>query len=326
MPNSQDLRKYDKTPLVSFIIPTFNTDPTMLRSCIDSIRNLSLSNDSREIIVIDDGSDTPAISTLLDISDDIIYVRQPNQGISRSRNRGIDMAKGKYIQLIDGDDYLLQPTYEHCLDIARYHNPDMIVFDVAYSPSVTITEDIEGPFTGADYMQAHNIRGASWCYIFKKDMLQGLRFRSDMNYYAEDEEFTAQLMLHADRLFATSAKSYFYRQHKASVLHQHDKRSCIQRLENTEKVILHLQEQLNTLPQSKQFALQRRIAQLSMDHLYNTARLTHSLSRLEETCERLRAYGLFPLPEKNYTAKYRVFQRLCKSSWGRRIIIATTLL
>ena len=110
MPNSQDLRKYDKTPLVSFIIPTFNTDPTMLRSCIDSIRNLSLSNDSREIIVIDDGSDTPAISTLLDISDDIIYVRQPNQGISRSRNRGIDMAKGKYIQLIDGDDYLLQPT------------------------------------------------------------------------------------------------------------------------------------------------------------------------------------------------------------------------
>lgn len=236
------------------------------------------------------------------------------------------MAKGKYIQLIDGDDYLLQPTYEHCLDIARYHNPDMIVFDVAYSPSVTITEDIEGPFTGAAYMQSHNIRGASWCYIFKKDMLQGLRFRSDMNYYAEDEEFTAQLMLHADRLFATSAKSYFYRQHKASVLHQHDRRSCIQRLENTEKIILHLQEQLNTLPQSKQFALQRRIAQLSMDHLYNTARLTHSLSRLEETCERLRAHGLFPLPEKNYTAKYRVFQKLCKSSWGRRIIIATTLL
>lgn len=326
MSHAQDLQRYDKTPLVSFIIPTFNTEPTMLRSCIDSIRNLSLSNESREIIVIDDGSKTPAISTLLDICDDIIYVRQPNQGISISRNRGIDMAKGKYIQLIDGDDYLLQPTYEHCLDIARYHNPDMIVFDFTYSPSAEITEDIEGPFTGAAYMQAHNIKAASCCYIFKKDMLQGLRFRSSMNYYAEDEEFTAQLMLRAERLFTTSAKSYYYRQHKESVLHKHDKRSRIQRLENTEKVIYYLQEQLDTLPQPKRLALQRRIAQLSMDHLYNTARLTHSLSRLEETCERLRAHGLFPLPEKNYTGKYRLFQKLSKSSWGRRIIIATTLL
>ena len=84
-------------PLVSFIITTFNTEPTMLRSCIDSIRSLSFGSERREIIVIDDGSDRPAINELLDISDDIIYLRQRNQGISVARNRGTDMASGRYI-------------------------------------------------------------------------------------------------------------------------------------------------------------------------------------------------------------------------------------
>ena len=175
-------------------------------------------------------------------------------------------------------------------------------------------------------MEEHNIRGSVCCYLFKKDILRGLRFRPTLTYYAEDEEFTAQLMLNAKRLFVTPAKSYFYRQHKLSIMHRKGKRDVIQRLENTESVIFYLQSRLQTLPQSKHVALQRRIAQLTMDYLYNTARLTHCLSKLDETCERLHEHGLFPLPNKDYTSKYQLFQKLSKHRWGRRIIIAATLI
>ncbi len=35
----------------------------------------------------------------------IIYLRQPNQGVSVARNYGMMMAKGRFIQFVDGDDY-----------------------------------------------------------------------------------------------------------------------------------------------------------------------------------------------------------------------------
>ena len=298
----------------------------MIKECLQSILALSLNRKEREIILIDDGSDLSPMDDLTNYREEFIYVRQPNQGVSVARNLGLRISTGNFIQFIDGDDSLLQFTYEHCLDIVRFHNPDMVIFEASTKPSVDITEEIAGPFEGTSYMEEHNIRGSVCCYLFKKDILRGLRFRPTLTYYAEDEEFTAQLMLNAKRLFVTPAKSYFYRQHKLSIMHRKGKRDVIQRLENTESVIFYLQSRLQTLPQSKQVALQRRISQLTMDYLYNTARLTHCLSKLDETCERLHEHGLFPLPNKDYTSKYQLFQKLSKHRWGRRIIIAATLI
>ena len=80
--------------------------------------------------MIDDGSELSPIQDLMDYQDDIIYLRQRNQGLSMARNKGIQIATGKFIQFIDGDDYLLQTAYEHCLDLVRYHNPDIVYFEL----------------------------------------------------------------------------------------------------------------------------------------------------------------------------------------------------
>ncbi|MDY4952448.1 MAG: glycosyltransferase family 2 protein, partial [Prevotella sp.] len=64
-------------------------------------------------------------------------------------------------------------------------------------------------------------------------------------------------------------------------------------------------------------ALERRIAQLTMDYLYNTIKLTHSRRHLEETMERLRDRGLYPLPDKNYTRKYQLFRKAIDTKLGR---------
>ena len=115
--------------MISFIIPYHNEPLNMLRQCLDSILSLSLSNDEREIIVVDDGSNYSPINDLRDIQDHIIYVRQKNGGLSHARNTGLRLATGEYVQFIDADDYLLRAPYEHCLDIMRYQEPDVVMFN-----------------------------------------------------------------------------------------------------------------------------------------------------------------------------------------------------
>ena len=149
-----------RQPLVSFIVTCYNLPVNMLCECIDSILRLTLRPFEREIIVVDDGSDTSPMNDLLKYGDDIIYVRQKNHGVSVARNTAMDMAKGQYIQIIDGDDYLIKAPYEHCLDIVRYNSdPDVVMFDFTHQAAQTINA-INTPVkkNGAELMRTKNIQ------------------------------------------------------------------------------------------------------------------------------------------------------------------------
>ena len=63
-----------KRPLISFIVTTYNLQPELLAECLDSIMALSLSDQEREVILVDDGSDIPAIMQLTDYQNNIIYI------------------------------------------------------------------------------------------------------------------------------------------------------------------------------------------------------------------------------------------------------------
>ena len=69
--------------------------------------------------------------------------------------------------------------------------------------------------------------------------------------------------------------------------------------------------------------MQRRIAQLTMDHLYNTIMATRSETRLDETIATLRQENLFPRPDHDYSTKYVWFRRLTNSRLGRKFLLRT---
>ena len=60
-----------------------------------------------------------------------------------------------------------------------------------------------------------------------------------------------------------------------------------------------------------------------IDYLYNIITLTKSEKELDERIERLAKRGLFPLPEADYTAKYKMFRRMVKSKMGRKLMLRT---
>ncbi len=313
MPTAQNIQQVSQStpissPLVSFIVTAYNIPAEMLHQCVGSILALSMSREQREIIVVDDGSDVPAINGLKDIASEIVYIRQQNKGLSEARNTGMRHATGQYVQFVDGDDRLMQTQYEQCLDMLRHHQADLLMFHSTSNCKAPLTAGFHGPMTGEEYMLAHNLRGSAWGYIFRRTMGADLSFTPDI--YHEDEEFTPQLVLRARSLYATSTEAYLYRRRKQSIMHSHDKAHTDKRIRDMLTVITHLQTVHKHLSDMKSEALGRRIAQLSMDYLYNTIMLTKSRKRLKEAKASLAAMGLYPLPDKKYTLKYSLFRKI----------------
>ena len=315
-----------RQPLVSFIVTCYNLPTDMLCECIDSILKLNLQAAEREIIVVDDGSEVSPMNDLLRYGDDIIYVRQKNGGVSVARNTAMDMAKGQYIQIVDGDDCLLTVSYEYCLDIVRKNNDaDVVMFDFTHQSSSSQGDRPRVSFrkkNGAELMRSENIRGAACCCLFRQAVRGQLAFTPGIAY-GEDEEFTPQLLIRAETVYITDAKAYYYRERATSAVHQTDETSIQKRLSDTKAVILHLSQLADTSPQSDKVALQRRVAQLTMDYIYNTILLTRSNDKLNETLDDLRKDGLFPLPDHPYSTKYAWFRRLSNSAIGRKILLTT---
>ena len=93
--------------LVSVIMPTYNTPEEYLKKSIESILNQSYSN--IEFIIICDGciEDEKIIENYKDNRIKIIR-HTKNEGIAKSLNKAIDIAKGKYIARMDSDDISLK--------------------------------------------------------------------------------------------------------------------------------------------------------------------------------------------------------------------------
>ena len=100
--------------LVSVVIPVFNCEDRIVQ-CVNSVLNQTYRN--IEVIIIDDGS-TDKSSEILkkEISDKRIrFFSQENHGVSYTRNRGINLAKGKWVSFVDADDYIEKNTIEKML-------------------------------------------------------------------------------------------------------------------------------------------------------------------------------------------------------------------
>lgn len=97
-------------PLVSVVVPCFDTDPDQLAEAITSAR--AQTYPFVELIVVDDGSSRPVTCDFLhDLEKEPVrLLRQDNRGVSAARNYGMSEAAGEFLLPLDGDD-LLDPRF-----------------------------------------------------------------------------------------------------------------------------------------------------------------------------------------------------------------------
>lgn len=105
---------------LSIIIPVYNAG-MLIERCLDSIF-VQQTKYAYEVLLIDDGSTDNSVELIHQRKEqNITYLQQENSGPAKARNKGINLAKGKYIAFLDADDYWKQGFIEKTLDFLHAH-------------------------------------------------------------------------------------------------------------------------------------------------------------------------------------------------------------
>jgi len=221
--------------VISIIVPVYNVEK-FLPSCIESIVSQTYSN--FELIIVNDGSKDSSgqICNLFAKNDARIkVVHQENKGLVNARKSGLQIASGKYVLYIDGDDYvesnfcelLIKETYNFNADIViggyiRNYRGRMITVKNILPAGRYENDEIEKIwekmiFTG-DFF-SHGISTYSWGKLFRRDILIPIQMSIPSNItIGEDAACVYPFISKTSKLVITSASNYHYVQHQSSML------------------------------------------------------------------------------------------------------------
>jgi len=90
-------------PIVSVVVPCYNAQE-YVGEAIESA--LAQTYGNTEVIVVDDGSTDASVEVLRGFDGRIRWETGPNRGACAARNRGIELARGRFVQFLDADDLL----------------------------------------------------------------------------------------------------------------------------------------------------------------------------------------------------------------------------
>ena len=128
----RSISRLNSPPLISILMPTYNTDPSMLRAAIDSVRSQLYPH--WQLCIADDNSTNDAtIDVLREYSEADarikVALRKKNGHISEATNTAFTLATGKYVSFLDHDDLLTEDALFYMASAAIESGADLIYSD-----------------------------------------------------------------------------------------------------------------------------------------------------------------------------------------------------
>lgn len=212
----QNLEMDEKIDL-SIIVPVYNAEK-FLKKCMDSIVNQKTKYHF-EVIVVNDGSEDRSLEILKEYEKNYPFVKiisQENGGISKARNTGLNHARGKYIGLMDNDDYVLDNYVEVLLDRAYQSEADIVKcnhvnFSGASGKILSQVCHEEASISGYMGEKILEFRGYIWGGVIKRELWNDFRF--PLNYWYEDMVMRSVMMRKCRKFEYVNKDLYFYNVH-----------------------------------------------------------------------------------------------------------------
>jgi GT2 family glycosyltransferase len=223
LPTEEELSRQRKThfpyePLISIVVPAFETDPVFLCQLVETVLEQSYSNLE---LCIADGSNTDIVRTTLQKYNDtrIQYTKlSKNAGISENTNEGFQNAHGEYIALLDHDDLLTKNALFEMVQVLNTVSP---MPDMVYSDEDKIianTGVLANPAFKPDFNEAYIRCNNYVCHflIFSKKLLDRVGGLDSQYDGAQDFEFVLRCRAAGASIAHVPKILYHWRIHPAS--------------------------------------------------------------------------------------------------------------
>lgn len=215
--------KYD----VSVIIPVYNTQD-FVEECVESVVNQSMDNSRIEILLINDGSTDNSGKICKKLSkkySNVTYILKDNTGVSDTRNTGIKHARGKYIMLLDSDDYLSKETINELVHFfeAHYDEIDLVTYPIFWDREGQISlhsrysEKKYDCGTGIYDLDVYPGLNQSTVNIIFKNQFENNPLYDTSMKLSEDQNFNTCLLMKKNKIGFVKEAAYYYRRHGAGV-------------------------------------------------------------------------------------------------------------
>lgn len=218
-------------PVISVIVPMYNAEK-YIAFCLESI--LGQTFNDYEIILIDDDSKDNTYQICMEYCKDNSAIRlernKVNSGQFFCQNKGIDMAKGKYVYFVDSDDEIMSDALAVLYRKAEQENADVVhanLYITSYAEGRMISRKSlwevfsglyknEGTIEGSLEQRIHiytQMMPMTWLSLIRKDFLNdnGIRFRGLRR--SEDDVFNLELILKAKKYVTINEVLNIYRRY-----------------------------------------------------------------------------------------------------------------
>ena len=215
----QKNEKWKRKPLISIVVPVYNTPQVFLRQMIESVQNQSYSE--WELCIGNASPENKEMKKILEEYKNDARIKEveipENKGISQNTNRAMEIASGELIGLLDHDD-LLAPNALYEIAKAVNEHPDA---EVIYTDEDKVTTDLKDHFQphlkpdfNLDLLRSNNYI----CHFFvaSRDLIKRVGgFRPEFNG-AQDYDLILRCTEQAKQIVHIPKILYHWRVHKAS--------------------------------------------------------------------------------------------------------------
>ena len=215
----QKNEKWKRKPLISIVVPVYNTPQVFLRQMIESVQNQSYSE--WELCIGNASPENKEMKKILEEYKNDTRIKEveipENKGISQNTNRAMEIASGEWIGLLDHDD-LLAPNALYEIAKAVNEHPDA---EVIYTDEDKVTTDLKEHFQphlkpdfNLDLLRSNNYI----CHFFvaSRDLIKRVGgFRPEFNG-AQDYDLILRCTEQAKQIVHIPKILYHWRVHKAS--------------------------------------------------------------------------------------------------------------
>lgn len=209
---------FARRPLVSIVVPTYETDEVFLKQMIDSC--IAQTYPEWQLCIAD-GSRTDKVETVIAESygteSRIAYQRlEKNAGIAENTNQGFAMAKGDYIALLDHDDLLVPSALYEMIKVINETDADFL-----YSDEDKVSADLSQymePHFKLDFNRELLLGNNYICHFLmvSKEILQKAGGLDSCYDGAQDFDFVLRCSEYAKRIEHISKILYHWRIHSGS--------------------------------------------------------------------------------------------------------------